>query len=193
VTGEADPEALRRKLAPLESLAKAVGIVCIIYAIFDGSLAVYHGGWVTLARFGAISSPWPFHRSDAISAIWLASVVAVTGFTAGYGLRNLRRWSLWTVGALTLAILLQFAVQAYIDYRERGNSMSALTMLVLGAMLLIPLTALWGLDLRGVLSKDYGRVVADTPHVQVRAKLPLALKCTMALMLVVLIGLVWAQ
>ena len=42
VTGEVlTPEALRRKLAPLESLAKAVGIVCIIYAIFDGSLAVY--------------------------------------------------------------------------------------------------------------------------------------------------------
>ena len=65
--------------------------------------------------------------------------------------------------------------------------------LVIWAMLLVPIAALLRRDLGTILSKDYSRVVADTPHIRVRAKLPSAVKCIMALMLLILIGLFWSQ
>ena len=80
---------------------------------------------------------------------------------------------------------------AYNDY-QRGEPKSFLMTLALGAMLLTPVVAIWRLDLSSVLSKDYGRAVADTPHVRIRAKLPLVVKCVMALLLLILIGLAWS-
>src|SRR5262249_26752096 len=56
------------------------------------------------------------------------------------------------------------------------------------AMLLVPIAALLRRDLSTVLSNDYRRVVAGTPHIRVRAKLPLAVKCVMALFLFIAIG-----
>ena len=56
----------------------------------------------------------------------------------------------------------------------------------------MPVVALWSFDLSYILSKDYGRAVADTPHIRLRAKLPLAVKCVMALLLFLLIGLAWS-
>ena len=56
VAGEADAEALRRTLAPLESFAKAVGIVCIIFAILDIFVVIYHAGWAIVAKLRVIST-----------------------------------------------------------------------------------------------------------------------------------------
>jgi hypothetical protein len=56
-------------------------------------------------------------------------------------------------------------------------------------MLLMPVVAIWRFDLSFILSKDYGRVVADTPHIRIRAKLPLAVKHVMPLLLLIVIGL----
>jgi hypothetical protein len=191
VTGESEMEAVRRQFAHLESFAQAVGIVCIICAIYDGIVAVYWAGWVILVKLGAMSTPWPIHRSSAIFAIALAALVAITGLAAGYGLRRVRSWSSWTLGAFSLAPFLQFVVGAH-DEHQRGNLKDALMMLVLGAMLLMPGAALWSLDPGAILSKDYGRVVSKTPHIRVRAKLPLAVKYIMALLLFILISLAWS-
>ncbi len=190
VAGEAD--ALRRTLAPVEAFAKAVCIVCTIFAILDVYVVMGHAGWAIVAKLGVISTPWPFHRSAAIISIALGVPVAITGFTAGHGLRHLRSWSSWTLAAFSLALFLQFVVLAYDDLQRAAPKVALMT-LALGALGLTPVVALWRFDLSSILSKDYGRAVAETPHVQVRAKLPLAVKCTMALILVVFIGLVWGE
>ena len=188
ITDESETEGLRRKLAPLESFAKAVGIVCIIFASYDVVTVVYYAGWAILAKSGAIATTWPFHRPAANIGIALAVPVSVTGLTAGYGLRHLRSWSSWTLGAYSLALSLQLVVLAYNDH-QRGEPKVALMMLALGAMLLTPVVALWTLDLSSILSKDYDRAVADTPDIRIKAKLPLAVKCVMALFLFIVIGL----
>ncbi len=97
ITSKSETEALRRKLAHLESFAKAVGIVCIVFAIYDVVMVVYWAGWAMLAKLVLISTSYPLHRFAANIAIALGVVVAVTGFTAGYALRHLRSWSSWTL------------------------------------------------------------------------------------------------
>ena len=119
VTGGANGRPCR-KLSPLESFARAVGILCLTYAILDGSLALYHGGWVILAKFGSIPLLGPI--IDPMSSARLRwGTRSSHGSYCRVRSRNLRRWSLWSLGVLALAIFLQFAVQAYIDYHERGN------------------------------------------------------------------------
>jgi hypothetical protein len=192
VTADSQMEALRRKLAHLESFAKAVGIVCIIFAIYDVFVVVYYTGWAILAKLGAISIPWPFHRPAANIAIALGVPVAVTGLTAGYGLRHLRSWSSWALGAYSIALFLQFGMLVYNDHQS-GEPKVALMSLALGAMLLMPVVALWRLDPSSVLSKDYGRAVADSPHIWIRAKLPRGVKCGIVLLVLILIGLAWSM
>jgi hypothetical protein len=188
MTGESETEVLRRTLAHLESFAKAVGILCIFVAIYVIVLVLYYSGWALLAKLRAIPTPWPFHRSAANIAIALGVLVAVTGLTAGYGLRHLRSWSPWVLGAFSLALLWQFVTFAYYGH-QRGDRKDVLMMLGLGAMLLTPIVALWTLDVSSILSNDYVRAVADSPHIRVTAKLPLTVKCVMALLLLILVGL----
>ncbi len=57
----------------------------------------------------------------------------------------------------------------------------------------MPVVTLWRLDVNSILSEDYARVVADTPHIRIRAKLPLTVKCVMALLLLISIGLAWSS
>jgi hypothetical protein len=190
VTDESEPEAVRRKSAALESFAKAVGMVCYIYAIFDGSLTVCHAGWGILASLGT-SIPWPYRGSFVIIGVALGALVAATGLTAGYGLRQLRSWSSWTLRAFALAIIAQFVLLVFNDLESGHPDVAAMTLLI-GAMPLVPVATLWRLDLGAVLSKDYAQVVADTPYIEVRAKLPIAVKCVMALVLLMLIGLAWS-
>jgi hypothetical protein len=191
MTSESETETLRLKLAHLESFAKAVGVVCIIVAIYDVVVVVYYAVWAILAELDAISTRWPFHRSAANIGIALGVLVAITGLTAGYGLRHLRLWSLWTLGAFSLALWSQFAVVTYHDY-QRGQPIVALMTLALGAMLLTPVIALCRLDLSPILSIEYGRMVAETPRLRIAAKLPLVVKCIMALLLLILTGLAWS-
>jgi hypothetical protein len=70
--------------------------------------------------------------------------------------------------------------------------MVALMTVAIGAMPLTPVVALCRLDLGSILSKQYCHVVADTPYIRVRAKLPLAVKCVMALLLLTAFGLGWS-
>lgn len=142
-------------------------------------------------KLGAILTPWPFHRSAANIAIALGFLVAVTGLTAGNALRHLRSWSSRALGAFSLALLWQIVTFAYYGHQS-GDRKDTLMVLALGAMLLMPVIALWRLDLSSILSKDYGRAVADTPHIRIRAKLPLTVKCVMALLLLTLIELAWS-
>ncbi len=153
---------------------------------------VYWAGWAILARFGAISTPSPIHSYSANIAIALAVPVAVTGLTAAYGLRHLRWWSSWPLGAYSLALFSQFVLLAYND-QQRGEPKLALLTAVFEAMPLMPVVALWRLDLRSLLSKDYARAVADTPHIHIKAKLPLAVRRVMALLLLILIGSTWSM
>ena len=108
-TGESETEGLRRKLAPLESFAKAVGIECFIYAIFEGYMAVVVAGCAILGGLGAIV-PWPVVRPAQIIAVEMGALIAVMGRTAGRDLRQLRSRSSSTLGALALALVLQSVV-----------------------------------------------------------------------------------
>jgi hypothetical protein len=185
-----DIQALRRELAPLESSAKAVGIVCIVWAIFEVAMVAYYGGWTVLVKLGAISTFWPFSPTANVG-IALAAPVAVAGLEAGRGLHRLHLWSTWALGVYALALFLQFAFIACADL-QRGAPMVALMTVALGAMLLTPVIALCRLDLGSILSKQYSRVVADTAYIRVRAKLPLAVRCVMTLLLLTAFGLGWS-
>jgi hypothetical protein len=193
IRDESDVEALRWKLAPLESFAKAVGNLCISYAILFGPLLVlYHAAWVILAKLSAISTPWPYNDTVSIIAIALGVPVGVSGVIAGYGLRQLQSWSSWALWAFALSLFWQFLLSAHYDY-QRVNPQPTICLLVIAVMLLVPIAAISRLDLGAILSDDFGRVVANTPHILVRAKLPLAVKCIMGLLLSILIGLFWAM
>jgi len=84
--------ALRWRLAPLESFARAVGNLCFVYAFFYGLFLVWHAGWAILAKLGPISTPWPFNNTASIIIIALGAPIAVTAVTAGYGPRQLRSY-----------------------------------------------------------------------------------------------------
>ena len=190
IRSESATEALRRNRAQLESFAKAVGVVCLIFAVYEAINTMLHAGWVILTSLG-VSSGWPYRGPVGAIAVALGAVVAVTGFTAGIGLRRLRWWSSSALGIFGLAVFSQFVLVALND-QQLGHPQVAVMSLVLGAIPLVPVAALLSLDLGAVLSEDHGQVVANTPAIDVRAKLPAGVKYTMALLLVVLIGVFWA-
>ena len=99
-TGESEAEALAPKLSPFESFAKAVGIVCIILAVFQVLMVLCYAGWVILAKFGAILTPWPGHRLLCHHRDRAGGSRSSHGLTAWYGLRHRRSWTSWTLGGL---------------------------------------------------------------------------------------------
>jgi hypothetical protein len=181
-------EATRRKLAPIEAFAKAVGILGLVYAVYDAFVIVYYGVWAINARTGLVSTAWPSFRPAGILAIASAPFVTVSGLIAWYCLRQLRSQTTWILGIFAGALLLQFVLAALNDY-QRDEPTAGVMTLALGAALLVPVAVLWATDLSLILSNEYRQVVAETRPIRVKAKLPFVVKCGMFVLLLFAIGL----
>ncbi len=176
-------EEIRRTHAPEEAYLKAVGLVNYLYVILFGSSAAYLT-WMTYSHLtGKVSAAWSV-RSGWIAFQANLWVTALLALIAGFGFRRLKSWALW-VEAWVVPCCLTLVPASVLA----GYTVTTVGSIAAGCSLIAAFTAplLNLLDSMGssVLTPEYRRVIAATPGVHVRAKLPWALKLPALLFLAI--------
>lgn len=183
IFGESDPKAIRRAHLRDESYLKAVGKVNYLYAVLFVAYDACFLYWTVRHLSGKSIAPW------SVRPGWLAlqanfGIMAVLSLLAGYGFRRLKPWSMPVEALFVLCFLIQWPLSIIAYSKPPSLGYFAGGVLLLAAFL-VPLINLW--DVRGslVLTPGYGRVVATTPGVRVKAKLSWELKLMMLVLFVV--------
>ena len=165
-----------------------MGLVNYFYVIYFGGFSFYFTSFTYLHMIGEVNAPW------SVRAGWLAFqadlwVTAALALVAGFGFRRLKPWALWVEALVVLCCLahLPASIFAYsiFDYSTPMGLGYVAAGVSLTAALLVPLLNLLDSIRSDVLSPEYRRVIAATPGVRVRAKLPWELKLPALLFLAI--------
>jgi len=181
-TGDPEMEQIRRAHVAEESYVKFIIIINIAYVLFYCVDGLYYLGILATHMAGRISVPWT-NRPDWIAARIDQWGIVVFGIVAALGLRNRRKWAFRAEALLVLCLIGLMPIGVLRDVRS--NTFSFLEFMGVSLFFLALAAPTFNLlDLRNslVFEKDYERVVAATPHIKVKAKLPLDLIVIMVLL-----------
>ena len=179
VGGTGNAEARRMELAPVESLAKAIGWYNLLLGIWPLTSLIDNARFVIL------------HPLDRIPALWILRVV-INAATLLLCLAAL----CFFLKQKRISLLLEFAMvlgwtAAFFFHRIFATPRDTLGYLIwealLYALLVLPVAELIRLRNSPVFSPQYAVLVADTRHIKVKAKLPRRITIGMIMMLVVLV------
>ena len=160
-----------------------------LYALLFGASGAYLIRLAFLHVSGEISAEWVV-RPGWIALQAISCTMAALALAAGYGFRRLEPWALRVEACFVLCYLIYFPL--YIFASSRTMSLSELASGVLAfTALLVPLIDLFDMRKSDVFTPEYRSIVAATPGVRVKAKLPWPLKL-LALALLVIAAIIYA-
>ena len=161
---------------------KAVGVVNGFYGCLFGFYAIGVIRFTVLHLFGRISAPWCV-RPGWIALQVNSSFAVPLALAAGYAFYRLKPWALRIESLFLLCYSVQWplSIFAYSKPTSLGEFIGGL---LLVTAFLVPFINLWDVRKSAVFTPEYRRVIAATPGVRVRPKLPWELKLAMLVLLV---------
>jgi hypothetical protein len=147
-----------------------MGIVNYFYGLLIGASALYWLGLAILHASRRISAPWIL-RPGYLALIVTVGVMTVLATLAGYGFRRRRRWALGAEALFAVCWLIWYFLW-FLAPSRLPQFLEILAGTSLQLALACPMLDLWDVRHSIVFDKEYDRVVAETPSLRVRAKLP---------------------
>lgn len=184
-----DPEAesVRREHVASESYIKAIGISHYILVPLLSLYALYLVTILILERAQVVSAPWVYKPFWIIQMVF-HTVAAVLAIVVGRGLRRLRRWA---PGVLLLMTFLLLGYFGSAMTEEFSNGKFGQAMVPLGSMVfyVVAVNYIWAPGYGVVFTPEYGEMIARTPNIRVRARLPVRIKLYLGLVILLTIVL----
>lgn len=183
--GDPEMEEIRRAHLAEESYVKSLVILNCVYGLLFGcSFCSYYSYILAGHVTGRLSAPW-IARPDWIALQidhWCIVFIAIV---AACGFRYRTKWACRAEALLVLCLFIVMSLGGFI-IPLMNNTFELLTFTATSLFwlgLVTPIFNVWDIRKSVIFERGYRRVVAGTPHIKVKAKLPLDLKVFTVLLL----------
>jgi hypothetical protein len=174
--------AIRREHQKDEAYLKAMGILNYFYAFFFGALFAADARYPIYHAMRQIDAPWSVQPRWIVANV-LSFVLTIVAIFAGVGFRRLACWAFRFEAVLALCWLMLWFVASFFFRPTPRPFSETLAFLFLYLALAAPMMNLLDFRSSPVLDPGYKAIVNATPHIRLRAKMPLEPKLMSGLML----------